>query len=245
MITRRHYAWGLRASQASKERTHLMIRNLKFLGMALVAALAMSAVVASLASADEFKSEAENVALTGSQEKHLEGGVEKNDRFTTDGGTVECTTADYTGTQAAKSTSSVTLTPVYSGCTFAGLSADVDMNSCDYRFTIGAATTGEVHLECTTAGDEITVTVGPTATPRCIIHVPPQTIGGITYSNTGTTTTREITASINTATLHYSQTAGTGSGACATADNTTNGSYIGAAKVTGFIGSSHFGLFVQ
>ena len=222
-----------------------MTRNLKFLGMALVAALAMSAVAASLASADEFKSENENTTLTGAQEKHLEGGIEKNDRFGTDGGVFECTTATYSGTQAVKSATSVKLTPSYSGCSFAGLSATIDMNSCFYRFTLGAGTTGEADIECTIAGDEITVTVGPVATLRCITHVPPQKIGGITYSNIGSGTTREITATINTSTLHYSQTAGTGSGACATADGTTNGSYVGAAKVTGEIGANHVGVFVQ
>jgi hypothetical protein len=225
-----------------------MIRNLKFLGLALVAVMAMSAMIASAASAaDLFTSEKVNTTLTGSQEKHLEGGVEKFDRFTTDGGIVECTGATYKGTQAATTASTVTVTPTYSGCTFTGLAATIKTNECTYVFSlIGATTTGEVEIKCPT-GKEITVEVGPESTRRCIIHVPAQKLGGITYTNIGAGTTREVTVAVNTGTtLKYSETAGTGSGACATADNTTTGKYIGAAKVTGenAAGTEHFGVFL-
>ena len=223
-----------------------MIRNLKFLGLALVAVLAMSAMAATAASADEFQSESESTTLTATQEKHLEGGVEKNDRFTTTGGIVECSTATYKGSQTGKKVTSVEVEPTYSGCTFAGLSAVIHTNECKYKFTLTAGlTTGSVQVVCP-AGKEITVTVGPSTTLRCTIHVPPQTLGGITYSTIGAGATREVTVAVNTgATLHYSQTAGTGSGACATADNETTGTYIGAAVVTGEVGTTHTGIFVQ
>jgi hypothetical protein len=224
-----------------------MIRNLKFLGLALVAVMAMSAMVASAASADLFNSEKENTTLTGTQEKHLEGGVEKNDRFITAGGILECTSATYKGTQATKTSSTVTVAPTYSGCTFTGLAATVKTNECTYVFSlIGATTTGQAEIKCPT-GKEITVEIGPEPTRRCIIHISAQILSGFGFSISGAGTTRQITFTFNTGfTVKYSQTGLSGSGACATADNQTTGKYIGAATVTGenAAGTEHIGVFL-
>jgi hypothetical protein len=179
-----------------------MIRNFKFLGLALLAVMAMGAMTSSAASADVFNAESAPVTLTvtGSQEKHLEGGVDKNDRFFTDGGVVECTAVTYKGTQAATTALTMTLAPTYSGCTFAGLTATVTTNGCTHVFSlIGATTTGEVEIKCPES-KEITIDVGPESTRRCIIHVPAQKLGGITYTNIGATTTREVTVAVNTGT---------------------------------------------
>jgi hypothetical protein len=224
-----------------------MIRNLKILGLALTAIIGMSAMTVSIASASVFSSEKESTTLTGTQEKHLEGGVNKNDRFTTDGGIVECTSVAYKGTQVATTASTMTLAPTYSGCTFTGLAATVTMNGCTYVFSIiGTTTTGEVEIKCPT-GKEITIDIGPESTFRCVIHIPAQKLSGITYTNIGATTTREVTIAVNTGTtVKYSETAGTGSGTCMTSDNTTTGKYIGAATVTGenAAGTMHIGFFL-
>ena len=236
------------------EGSSTMIHKLKSLGFAFFALLAIGMMAVSAASADEFQSESENTTLTGAQEKHLEGGVERNDRFTTSGGIVECSTATYKGAQAAKKVTTVSVTPTYSGCTFAGLSAVVHTNECEYVFSLNAGlTTGKVRVSCP-AGKEIVVTVGPASTVRCTIDIPPQTLSGVTYSTIGAGATEEMTVAINTgATITYSQTSGiigekvkgTGSGACATDDGATTGSYIGAAVVTGEVGTTHTGLFVK
>jgi hypothetical protein len=227
-----------------------MIRNLKFLGLALVAALAMSSVVASMASADVITSEKAGVTtLTGKQEG--------TDVFKVHGGQVNCTTVNYSGSFTTGA-SNVLVAPTYSGCTFAGLASTIDMNGCQYRVNINAAagnTTGTVDIVCS-AGQEITVTAPSVGTKKCIIHVPGvagpepppknQGLTGGTGTNVGSGTTRELTLDINITNIVYSQTAGTAeTGNCATADNTTGGTYTGTAIVTGSVSGAHVGIFLS
>jgi hypothetical protein len=226
-----------------------MTRNLKALGLALVAAMAFCAVVVSAASADEFRAESAPLTLTGKQDPGT------LDKFTTTAGTLECEEATYHATTATSPASSITITPpVYGSCSVAGIPSTVHMNGCDYKFTIDAApaTTGTVHVECpTTVGPphvthEITITVGfPTV--KCTIHVHEQTIGGIIYTNVGAGATREITIDVNATGLTYTETAGTGLGACSTSSTQHNGTYVGKATVTGEVDPSggHIGVFVS
>jgi len=217
-----------------------MIRNLKFLGLALVAALAMSSVLVSMASADVITSESGGVTTakgTGSL------GV-----FKVHGGEVKCSVVSYSGSfSSGGSTASVT--PTYEKCSFAGLSATIDMNTCSYKVNIngGSSTEGTVDVVCTKAGDEITVTAPSVGTKKCIVHVPAQTgLTSGTGTNIGSGTTREITLDINITNIKYSQTAGTAeTGNCATADNTTLGTYTGTAIVTGSVGGAHVGIFLS
>jgi energy-converting hydrogenase Eha subunit B len=226
-----------------------MTRNLKALGLALVATMAFCAVVASAASADEFKAESAPVTLTGIQDPGT------LDKFTTTAGTLECEKANYTGTQSGVKSTSVVITPVYSECFVGGaVPAIIHMNGCSYKFTLDAApaTTGTVHVECpTTVGPphvthEITITVGfPTV--KCTLHVHEQTIGGIIYTNVGAGATREITVDVNATGLTYTETAGTGLGACTTSSTQHTGTYVGKATITGEKDPSgvHVGVFVS
>jgi hypothetical protein len=233
-----------------------MTRNLKVFGLALIAAMALCAVVASAASADEFKAEKAPVTLTGIQDPGT------LDKFTTTAGTLECEKANYTATQAAVQATSITVTPVYSACSVGGaVPAVIDMNGCDYKFTLDAApaTTGTVHVECpTTVGPphvthEITITVGAPGTVKCTIHVHEQTIGGILYKNVGAGATREITVEISASGITYIETGGpglgTGLGACASSPTQHNGTYNGKATITGeedkVGGGAHIGIFVS
>jgi hypothetical protein len=223
-----------------------MMRNLKVLGLALVAMLAMTAVAASAASADDLTSEISPVTLTG---KQTGGG----DVFTTTAGTVKCKEVNYTAASVATPTTAVTATPSYpektaggeQNCTGFGFPATVATNGCTYRFTIGAATTGGIDIVCA-GGQEITVTAKSGETVKCIVHVPAQNIAaGITYSNTGSGTTREVDITANLAgTLSYKHTAGSGIGAC-TSGSAANGSYTGAGTVTGESGGVHVGIFLS
>jgi hypothetical protein len=111
----------------------------KTLGLALVAVFAMSAVVASAASAN-FTTGTDSTTLTGS------GGTQV---FETGGGAkVECTSASATITGVGTAQSELTGTPTYSGCTLTegGITrnAEVDPMGCAYVIT----TTGQIHIEC-------------------------------------------------------------------------------------------------
>ena len=221
-----------------------MIRNLKAFGLALVAALALVAVAASPASAEKFHfgSTVEHTTLKGEQ-------TGTGDVFTVHGGTVTCATISYDGTvsSATKKTTEVTINPTYSGCKFAGIpnSATIDMNSCDYLFTAktkeGENYEGEVHVKCTTAGDTITVTVVVGGVTKCTIHIPEQSLTGITYTNVnpGGGAKTHLLVDVNITGIKYSQTEGTGGGKCETKDNTTTGTYVGQATIKGFDTENH------
>jgi hypothetical protein len=229
-----------------------MIRYLQVLGLALMAACALSAMVASAASADEFVVTRHPATLTG---RHDPGTA--LDAFSTTAGEVKCEETSYHGTQLNEKATSVTVTAVYAGCTafggFAG--ATVHMNSCDYKFTLdpAPATTGTVHIQCTTPGDSITVTATSFGTNKCTVHVPPQTVHGVTYTNIGAGETEEVTVTINATgangTITYTHTSGTGFGACTGAGTTVqhDGTFVGHDIVTGEEdpGSGHIGVIVK
>jgi len=229
-----------------------MIRNLKVLGLALVAVFAMSAVAASMASADELTSESSPVQLTGKQ-------IAPGDVFTTEVGTVKCKEVSYKATTATPTTT-VTATPTYpvkaldgtQNCTGFGFPAEIHTNGCTYLFHIGVATTGTLDVLCP-EGKEITVTAIGTGTNKCTVHVPAQSgKATITYRNVGSLTTREIEVEANITTLTYSWNKGTGLGACSKEEKTTGekgtGTYTGKALITGEKdngGTEHVGIFLS
>jgi hypothetical protein len=111
-----------------------MIRNLKLLGLAAIAVLSMSAMLASAAQAEKGTLTAESypTILTGTQTGALAstiiaGGIR----------TFHCTGGNLEGTITGPS-SSVTLTPTYSPCTAlpGNLLATVRMNGCDYTLSL-------------------------------------------------------------------------------------------------------------
>lgn len=217
-----------------------MIRNLKMFGMAIVAVFAMSAVAASMASADSFTAEKAPVTYTGNQS---EANV-----FTTTVGTVKCTVTTFKGTVNSTSTTTASVTPTYSGCTAFGFPADIEVNGCEYLLHVGAATTGTVDVVCP-VGKEITVVATTSATnptPKCIVHIKAQSgLGTVTYSNVGTGTTREVLVSVNVSGIHYTHTPGSGLGACPTEGTSTTGTYTGSVLVTGESGATHVGIFLS
>jgi hypothetical protein len=226
-----------------------MTRNVKAFGLALVASLAMSAMVASAAQAESFwfTSEVASTTLTGSQKAAF------FDKFKTDSGTVTCEKITYTGSQTGTTASTITIIPKYEECEVGGVSLIIDMNGCDYVFTQHTKVettkyTVTTKIECpTTAGgvtDEIKITiVPPGGTRKCTINIPEQTIAtGTTLTNgtNGATGKADLTADISinsafaaTGGITYSETAGTGTGACTTKNDTANGTYIGEATING------------
>jgi hypothetical protein len=152
------------------------MRNLKALGTALMAVVALGAVFASASQAASLTAPPYPASLTAEQES---GQVNK---FVAGGLTVECKKATFTGTITA-ATSTPSATPTYEECeTSLGTKAPIDTNGCSYQFHVTAGSgdtfTGTVDVVCPPEKD-ITVTAG-----LCTIHIKPQTgLNGITYTN--------------------------------------------------------------
>jgi hypothetical protein len=172
----------------------IMIRNLKALGLALVAVLALGATMASSASATDFTTvdgAATTATLTGTSTNNVL-------KVTTPGtrnevGKFECTTSSFTAT-AEENSSTITATPTYTGrigvtphgetCSSSFGVVTVDMNGCDYVLSgetaneHGGSTFAEVWLECE-PGKEIDIT------GACRFKIPAQTPteGGVLYTN--------------------------------------------------------------
>ena len=113
-----------------------MTRKLKALGVAVVAVMALSAVVASAAMALTPKLE------VGTGDGNLTGTQTEVNVLTVAGGrTLTCEVATFTGVLATTS-ATVTLTPVYEKChsVLAGVKvpATITTNGCDFLLHVGA-----------------------------------------------------------------------------------------------------------
>jgi hypothetical protein len=170
-----------------------MIRNLKVMGLALIAIFAVGALSASAASATDFFTTANGkpALLTGVSHKSKFLMTGPNKDFT-------CTTAKYAAT-VTNGVSSLTVDALFEGtlnvtphtehhCNSTLGTVTVDMNGCDFKLT--GETTGEdppvvgkdatVWVECP-LGKVIQIT-GPAG---IVISIPAQTptVGGVTYTN--------------------------------------------------------------
>jgi hypothetical protein len=218
-----------------------MIRNLKALGLALVAVFAMSAMAASAAQAlvvDHAQITAESfpVVLDGTQ-----NGVQV---FNREGRTVTCTTAEFhSEVKSTDSKTTITIKPTYSGChsnipLIGVVPATVTLNGCDYLFHLTKHTpsgtfTGDPTVVCP-VNQEIEVHVyqnhanHTSNTSLCTIKVPAQTPGGtVDLTNKaagGTTPKNYVEADINVATITSTVTpAGVVCGNAHNATGTLNG----------------------
>jgi hypothetical protein len=163
-----------------------MIRNLKALGLAVVAVFAMSAMTASAASATDF--------FTTSKESAWLTGTSHDNKFSLGNTNFECTTSKFTATvENGKSvatalpnyTGRINETPHGTACDATLGTVTIDVNDCHYKLT--GETTGSdggtdatVWIECPTGQSiQITSSAGP------VISVPSQTPteGGVTYTN--------------------------------------------------------------
>lgn len=190
-----------------------MKRNLKALGVVVAAMFAMAAF-ASAASAAQFHSNSENTTIAGTQNNihHFKTGTFD----------VTCETAEFKGTQAAKTAETQTITPTYSKCHVIILftfSAEVKFNSCDYSFNAN----GDVTVKCNTAGDKIEV-----VSAGCTVKIGAQTIkGGAEYVNSG----EGIKVVSKAKGIAYSQ-----SGSSCSTKEGTDAEYTGDATVFGTAG---------
>jgi hypothetical protein len=175
-----------RAARSSEQHTTKGIKKmtpkLKMLGLALVAVFAMNAVGASAASAVQLHSN------TTSGTTHITGipqieGI-PNQFDLANGTPVKCTTTVFDATYTGTTTSDLTVTPTYSGCTAAGQKAEINMGGCTYTITtptlVAPLETKDhydavAHIICP-AGKEIVINV-PTA--GCKVFVKAQAAGGV------------------------------------------------------------------
>jgi hypothetical protein len=219
-----------------------MTRNLKIMGVALIAAFALGAVAASAASAEifVFTSTAETSALKGQQT-----GTSK---ITVDAGALSCEVGKFTGEQWTEAAFEVTLSPSYEKCTLAGVSGtEVAVNGCHYVVTVvgieGSKDESEAAVECE-EGKSITVTAKVAGITKCTVHIGPQEgLKSVTVANSGSPS--KVNATLAITGLKYSQTAGTGLGACATAEGTANGTYESTVAVGDFEGEAEINLLAE
>lgn len=157
-----------------------MIRNLKALGIAVVAVLALGAVAASYASAQQGTLISDGpVTLTGT---NIAGGTNALSAF---GLKTECPEVLYKGHKVNSTTELIpsgstqtTITPEYKVCKtpvplIGTFPTTVDMNSCDYTFDLKETTGGvagtygvTATLHCKTAGDHIKITIFTSGQPH-------------------------------------------------------------------------------
>lgn len=157
-----------------------MACNLKSIGLALIAVLAMSALAASAAQAvPEFTASAYPATATGSN-------MAGNETLTTPGGTVQCSShylvEEYGGGEFTGPTPTLTIKPSYMECNaFGFLGATINTNGCTFVYHATERVspgTYRHHIDIVCpSGQKLTITAG-----TCELDVPPQT--GLTTATT-------------------------------------------------------------
>ena len=205
-----------------------MNRNLRALGLALLAVFALGAIGAQAASAHEFKSDGQRSVITGAN-------VGAHEFTVGSVGTVSCSTAKFEGTVDAGAgkteVDEITIKPTYTGCTFGGQAASVFFNDCAYVFdsdtTAGNSTGGEhanVKIEC---GVNNTVKVH---TVNCTITVGPQEIKhGVRYVNDGASANETIATAHNIVVGKERNTGSQPANGCLLFPTGAVGKYVGTA----------------
>jgi hypothetical protein len=204
--------------------------KLKVIGLALFAALAVTALAVSSASAvktAKFTASQYPAIISGSQEGPPTTGV--NYFESTPGSKIECHVAEYEATLSAES-SELTVTPHYATC-----GNTIDLNGCHFAFTAGTTTTetdvhGTAAVKCPGPIKQITIT----ASGVCEIHIPEQTgINGITYTNEA----GFITVDINSTNITAIETDTPIPSICPFTNHTThvtNAKFVSSVKVSTF-----------
>lgn len=220
-----------------------MNHALKVLGLSLLAALALGGLTASAASAEffVFTSETEKSTLSGEQ-----SGAST---FKVDAGSFKCESATFIGEMEQEGAVELALAPEYKSCSFAGVSgSEVAMHSCHYIFRVvsreGTTNKGDGVVDCEEAGDKITFTAKVAGVTKCTVDVREQeSLSEIKFENEGSP--QKVKAIINLSGVKYEQTAGTGLGACAKAENTTNGTYESTVAIKDLSGETQKKLVLE
>lgn len=228
-----------------------MSRNLKALGLALIAALALSAIAAQGAMAVDhsFGSEASSTVITADNDglgSHVLS-------VTSKGGTkvsVTCTTAFFSGTQSGTSADLITLHPTFGkpntsggagSCTLGGLGVTVTTTGCNFIFesdTSNNPATGQedatTSVECE-AGKSLKSSAG-----GCTVSIAGapnnQNLHGVTFAGEGAGATRDLKVTAAVKGIHWTSSGffcplvGLGNG-----ETGTNGEFSGVVTAKGFV----------
>lgn len=215
------------------------MRNLRKLGLALMAVMALGAVVASAAQATNGEFTAGEYPAVVSAEQ--ETGAEIVNRFVVGGVGVECEVATFGGT-LEKPSSTLGIHPHYTNCeTSLGTEATIDVtNGCGYLFHAGEGLNanddvfaGTVDIHCESEGKTVeTATAIVVTAGFCNIDVKTQTgINGITYTNI-TGSPKDVTIDVNSTNVEVK---GTNVFLCPSAvTSATTGTYESKVTVKGF-----------
>jgi hypothetical protein len=225
---------GAKATKGSRK----MTRGPKTLGLCLLAALALSAVLAGSASA-RFESEAAETTVTRSANST------QTFAYQAEGIKVECKLIEGTGTIKGTASTEFEMATELKECSTILGPVDFEFNGCKYLFTAPKASTNlTLHILCPT-GKRITTTVTDASKNSiCTLHYGSQTPGGtITGSNVGTGTTREISIAMAMTGIVSERT---GSALCGPVTSST-GVYSGSITWTGEkVGTkTHVGIFMD
>ena len=177
------------------------------------------------AKAGYIHSEAESTTVEGAQSSSFV--------ISTRSGTIHCSSLTVSGSFAAKTTSELEYAPSFSGCTSTGfVEAGVTLDP-GVKFRVTWA--GVLPLE------DIIGTLKITA-PFCTITIEAQLLSGVSFTNTGSGTTREIHISLNDSSVTYSQS---GFGCRDFSGTYFDGLFSGTIRFTGKSGGSHRGIWAD
>jgi hypothetical protein len=211
-----------------------MLTKLKIIGLTAIAALAVSAVVATAAQANpQFHVESAPATITGEQSTQLQS------TFTS--GSFSCGTATLHGVSSVATATTLTVSPAYSGCTLFGfLNVALHMNGCSYVLDLTTNTTNPY-----TAGFAISCPAGKaietTGPFGCVVSIGSQSRKGLSVGNNGVKISRSLTVAVNVANLTYTENTNCPYGE----GNFANGAMHGSLTVRAYTGSgSQQGLWV-
>ena len=198
-----------------------MKRNFRSLALAFVAIFAMSAVVASGASAFKLTSNSYPATISGTQIG--------TDVFSTNAGTVSCSEVTYSGS-IYEASSEPEVTPSYSGCTaFGFINTPIDVNGCKYRTHARTQTNQDTYdgtLDVVCSGtNKITVTGS-----GCTVTIGSQNgLSSVAYTNNTAANPKDLAIGLSMSGIAYTVDTG-----CSTtkAGSFTNGTYTGEATLT-------------
>lgn len=205
-----------------------MTRNLKTLGLALLAIAATSALASAAAHAAPGELHSEVAAgktsaiLTGDNT----GFGEHQGNFKL---SFKCKKATFEGT-VQKATTDATITPQYTDtCTLGGLAAEVRMNGCKYTFTGVANFTANVDIVGCTTGKTIEITDA-----LCTIKIPEQkNLQHVVFTNTAGPP-KDIHASMTLSGITYEGVNKFGSGCSEAAGHHGDGTLAGTTTVRAY-----------
>jgi hypothetical protein len=168
-----------------------MIRNLKSLGLALLAVVALSAVVAPIASASEEEhSEATETTVTG-----LQDGTLKTAHHVIDlaGTSITCEKSNLDGEMKAATVTELTMTFKYELCTFNGVANTVvDSGQCEFIVTFN----GGLDIGSQGGGNCNTNPIRITGV-NCEVRIGTQKLKGLTFHNINNKTEVTMEMAIN------------------------------------------------